>query len=140
LRANLTNGAVLVSIIRQTSRNITRFETVRDEARAGLEVFTEGDRRAELEGYLTFAERELSNLTPTRDDALTSYGQSLESFVSGVDPILMRNAQDRLRIELQMSGQQRLEELVEQFLFDIETYRANPELSRADLVQLAVDP
>lgn len=140
LRANLTSGAVLVSIIRQTSDDIARFERVREEALAGLEEFDEGDRRETLEGYLALAERELEDLGPSLDDALAAYGQALESFASVSDLDLMRRARDRLLGEMAARGRTRLRNLVEEFLSDIETYRQDPGIPLESLLRMAIDP
>jgi hypothetical protein len=139
LRANLANGAVLVSVIRQTSANIARFEIVRNEAMAGLEVFAEGPRRAELQGYLTFAERELSNLVPTRADALLSYGRSLESLAALPDRTELDVAFDRLMSELRAGDQIRMQELLVEFLADITEFARAPR-SGDDLIRLAMEP
>lgn len=138
LRANLANGAVLVSVLRQTTANIIRFERVQSEARAGLEVFSEGPRREELQGYLTFAERELANLKPTRDDALQSFGRSLESFAALDNRVEIDTAYDRLMSELRASGQPRMQELLAEFMADITQYTTAPQTGEA-LITLALE-
>lgn len=138
LRANLANGAVLVSVLRQTTANIIRFDALRTEARAGLEVFSEGLRRDELQGFLIFAERELASLEPTREDALQSYGRSLESFAALNDRAEIDTAYDRLMSELRASGQPRMQELLADFKADITQYTAMPQTGEA-LIGLALE-
>ena len=138
LRANLANGAVLVAIIRQTTRNIARFERVRKEAEAGLRVFSDGSRKEELEGYLAFADRELSDLIPTRADALQSYGRSLHSLsiLAGSDELT--DAYDRLQVELRASGQSHIQELASDFLSDVASFSVSPPTNMGALIDLAL--
>lgn len=141
IRANLTSGAVLVSIIRQTSDDIAGFESLREGALAELEKFDVGrDRREPLEGILALAVSELEELEPSLDDALAAYGQALESFASVTDRYQMRRARDRLLGEMAARGWTRLRNNVEEFLSDIETYRTHPGLPREALLRLAIDP
>ena len=138
LRANLANGAVLVAIIRQTTRNIVRFENVRKEAKAGLRDFRDGSRKQDLEGYLAFAESELSSLIPTRTDALQSYGRSLNSLSKLVGRDELTDAYDRLQAELRASGQNRIQELASDFLNDVTRFSVSPPPNLDALIDLAL--
>ncbi len=139
LRANLANGAVLVAIIRETTRDIYRFENVRTEAEAGLRNFSDGPRKEELMGYLEFAERELSRIVPTRTDALQSYGRSLDSISSLVGRDELAVAYDRLQAELRASGQSRIQELASDFLDDVSLYAESPPANTDELIGLALE-
>lgn len=138
LRANLTNGAFLVSIIRQTSDDIPRFENMRTAALSGLEVFNEGERREELQRYLIFSENRLEIAIPTRDDAILSYARNLESFANIEDLDEIDTAYDRLMAELRVSGQSRMQELLADFIADVRQYTDTP-VSGNDLISLALD-
>ena len=137
LRANLANGAVLVAIIRETTRDIIRYENVRIEAEAGLRNFLDGPRKEELKAYLEFAERELSRTMPTRADALQSYGRSLDSLSSLVGRDELAVAYDRLQAELRASGQNRIQELANEFLEDVSRYAASPPANTDEFIDLA---
>ena len=91
-----------------------------------------------MPGFLIFAERELASLEPTREDALQSYGRSLESFAALNDRAEIDTAYDRLMSELRASGQPRMQELLADFKADITQYTAMPQTGEA-LIGLALE-
>ncbi len=140
LRSTLLNGAILIRLIRDSDRSIERIG--RDVVRMSLQIDREGDveERRKLLERLERARAAIERLRPVREDALQTFGQTLESAASSLDPDRLFDMRDMLRLELGGRGQDVLLALVNDFHDDFVTFSGARDMSPAELLELAVEP
>lgn len=138
-RSLVRNGAVLLWVIRDSNNEIRQLSGRRAWLKFWLDRETDASKRREFEESLARVESEMARQQPVRFDSLQNYAEILEIIASSAELEQYDEAIDLLQQELETLGRVQLQELVEEFRRDLDHYMERRDMSRRELLDLAVE-
>jgi len=135
--STLISGAAFVETLTEDTRAINqldlRIRALRDQVTVAV-----GPQRQQLMGAFRGALERLGNLRAGQATYLLSYRSALETLINEVDTDLLDSAYQRLSQELVEAEQVAFLDMLRRFWRDLDAYRAEPDMSQQDLLQLAI--
>ncbi len=138
-RSVVRNGALLLWSIRNSNEMIKELSVERARLNVRLSLEADEERRQRLETRFAEVDAEMARQRPVRFDSLQSYAEILEIIASSTDSALFDEATEQLVQELAPLGRDQMLELVAEFRRDLDLYVERRDLSRRELLDLAVE-